>query len=221
MSVKCGSCNSYFLDHQFSSVQLLNRVQLFATPWIAAHQASLSFTSSRSSPKMRSIKSVMPPSHLILRLITPPFCIHCVPSQLLCWWCKWRKTTMFSFSSCPQSLPASVFSNESTLRMRWPKYWSFSFSISPSKEHPGLISFRMDHKFYILWYVILYNYDYNLYDPNGSCVTIKFNDLYNHFYKWLIVTWKYDVMYSSKYDYVYLYIYIHTHIYTCTVLLIQ
>ena len=167
-----------------------------ATPWIAAHQASLSITNSRSSPRLMSIESVMPSSHLIL----------CHPLLLL--------------APIPPSI--RVFSNESTLRIRWPKNWSFSFSISPSKEHPGLISFRMDHKFYILCYVILYNYDYNLYDPNGSCVfIIKFNDLYNHFYKWLIVTWKYDVMYSSKYDYVYLYIYIHTYIYTCTVLLIQ
>ena len=102
---------------QFSSVQSLSHVWLFATPWIAAHQASLSITNSQSSLKLMSIESVMPSSHLIL----------CRP-----------------FSSCPQSLPASVFSNESTLHMRWPKYWSLSFSIIPSKEHPGLISFRMD-----------------------------------------------------------------------------
>ena len=99
---------------QFSSVQSLSRVQLFATPWIAARQASLSITNSRSSLKLRSIKSVMPSSHLILDR----------PLLLL--------------------PPASVFSNESTLCMRWPKYWSFSFSIIPSKEHPGLISFTMD-----------------------------------------------------------------------------
>ena len=102
---------------QFSSVQSLSHVWLFATPWIAASQTSLSITNSQSSPKLISIESVMPSSHLIL----------CRPLLLL-----------------PQSLPASVFSNESTLHMRWPKYWSFSFSIIPSKEHPGLISSRMD-----------------------------------------------------------------------------
>ena len=103
---------------QFSSVQLLSHVWLFATPWTAARQASLSITNSRSSPKLMSIESVMPSSHLIL----------CHPLLLL--------------PSIPPSI--RVFSNESTLRMRWPKYWSFSFSISPSKEHSGLISFRMD-----------------------------------------------------------------------------
>ena len=90
-----------------------------ATPWIAAHQASLSITNSRSLPKLMSIESVMPSSHLVL----------CCPLLLL--------------PPIPPSI--RVFSNESTLlRMRWPKYWSFSFSISPSNEHPGLISFRMD-----------------------------------------------------------------------------
>ena len=102
----------------FSSVQSLHRVQLFATPWIAAHHASLSITSSRSSPKLTSIELVMPSSHLIL----------CRPLLLL--------------PPIPPNIRVS--SNESTLRMRWPKYWSFSFSIIPSKEHPGLISFRMD-----------------------------------------------------------------------------
>ena len=101
-----------------SSVQSLSRVRLFATPWIAAHQASLSITNSRSSLKLTSIKSVMPSSHPIL----------CRPLLLL--------------PPIPPSI--RVFSNESTLPMRWPKYWSFSFSIIPSKEHPGLISFRMD-----------------------------------------------------------------------------
>ena len=104
--------------HQFSSVQSLSRVRLFATPRIAACQASLSITDSRSSLRLRSIKSVMPSSHLIL----------CRPLLLL--------------PPIPPSI--RVFSNESTLRMRWPKYWSFSFSIIPSKEIPGLISFRMD-----------------------------------------------------------------------------
>ena len=103
---------------QFSSVQLLSRVRLFATPWIAARQASLSITNSQSPPKLTSIESVMPSSHLIL----------CCPLLLR--------------PRIPPSI--RVFSNESTLCMRWPKYWSFSFSISPSNEHPGLISFRMD-----------------------------------------------------------------------------
>ena len=102
----------------FSSVQSLSHVQLFVTPWIAGRQASLSITNSRSSLKLTSIESVMPSSHLIL----------CRPLLLL--------------PPIPPSI--RVFSNESTLRMRWPKYWSFSLSISPSNEHPGLISFRMD-----------------------------------------------------------------------------
>ena len=100
------------------SVQSLSSVQLFATPWIAALQASLSITNSRSLLKPISIESVMPSNHLIL----------CHPLLLL--------------PTIPPSI--RVFSNESTLRMRWPKYWSFSFSISLSNEHPGLISFRMD-----------------------------------------------------------------------------
>ena len=100
------------------SVQSLSHVWLSATPWIAAHQASLSITNSRSSLKFRSIVSVMPSSHLIL----------CHPLLFL--------------PSIPPSI--RVFSSESTLRMRWPEYRSFSFSITPSKEHPGLISFRMD-----------------------------------------------------------------------------
>ena len=103
---------------QFSSVQSLSHVQLFATPWTAARQASLSITNSGSSPKLMSIESVTPSSHLLL----------CRPLLLL-----------------PPIPPSTrVFSNESTLHKRWPKYWSFSFSISPSNEHPGLISFRMD-----------------------------------------------------------------------------
>ena len=103
---------------QFSSVQSLSHVWLFATPWIAARQASLSITSSQSLLILMPIKSVMPSSHLIL----------CRPLLLL--------------PPIPPSI--RVFSNESTLWMRWPKYWSFSFSISPSNEHPGLSSFRMD-----------------------------------------------------------------------------
>ena len=98
-------------------VQSLNHVQLFAIPWTAAHQASLSITNSQSLLKLMSIKSVMPSNHLIL----------CHPLLLL-----------------PSIFPSiRVFSNESTLRMRWPKYWSFSFSISPSNEYSGLITFRM------------------------------------------------------------------------------
>ena len=103
---------------KFSSVQLLSHVRLFATPWIAARQASLSIANSWSSLRLASIESVMPSSHLIL----------CHPLLLL--------------PPIPPSI--KVFSNESTLRMRWPKYWSFSFSIIPSKEIPGLISYRMD-----------------------------------------------------------------------------
>ena len=98
-------------------VQLLGHVWLFETPWTAARQASLSITNSRSPPKPMSIESMMPSSHLIL----------CHPLLL------------------PSIFPSiKVFSNESTLRIRWPKYWSFSFNISPSNEHPGLICFRMD-----------------------------------------------------------------------------
>ena len=105
-------------NEAFSSVQLLSRVWLFVTPWIAARQASLSITNSRNSLRLMSVESVMPSSHLIL----------CHPFLLL-----------------PPIPPSTrVFSNESTLRMRWPKYWSFSFSIIPSKEIPGLISFWMD-----------------------------------------------------------------------------
>ena len=106
------------IGDQFSSVQLLSHVQLFATPWITACQASLSITNTRISLRLTSIESVMPSSPLIL----------CHP--------------LFFQPPVPPSI--RVFSSESTLHMRWPKYWSFSFSISPSKEHPGLISFRMD-----------------------------------------------------------------------------
>ena len=106
------------LNLQFSSVQSLSPVRPFVTPWIAARQASLSITNSQSSLRFKSIESVMPSSHLIL----------CRPLLLL-----------------PPIPPIiRVFSNESTLHMRWPKYLGFSFSIIPSKEIPGLISFRMD-----------------------------------------------------------------------------
>ena len=103
---------------QFSSVQSLSPVQLFATPWIAACKASLSITITHSSLRLTSIESVMP-------------CIHFIPCRPL-----------LLLPPIPPSI--RVFSNESTLCMRWPKYWSFNFSIIPSKEIPGLISFRMD-----------------------------------------------------------------------------
>ena len=107
-------CLNFF---QFSSFQPLSCVQLFVTLWTLVHQASLSITNCQSLLKLMSIESVMPSKHLILRcplLLLPPI---------------------------PPSI--RVFSNESTLCARWPKYWGFSFSISPSNEHPGLISFRM------------------------------------------------------------------------------
>ena len=103
---------------QFSSVQSLSRVRLFVTPWTSAREDSLSITNSRSLLKLMPTESVMPSNHLILfhpLLLLPP-----IPPRI------------------------RFFCNESTLRMRWPKYWSFSFSISPSNEHPGLISFRMN-----------------------------------------------------------------------------
>ena len=109
------SLTSQFL---ISSFQSLSHVRLFSTPWTTVHQASLSITNSRNSVKLTSIESVMPLSHLILHrplLLLPP-----IPPNI------------------------RVFPNKSTLCMRWPKYWSFSFSISLSSEHPGLISFRMD-----------------------------------------------------------------------------
>ena len=110
--------NLIFYLRTVSSVQVLSHVQLFVTLWTAAHQASLSITNSWSTPKPMSIESVMPSNHLIL----------CHPLLLL-----------------PSIFPSiRVFSSDSTLRIRWPKYWSFSFNISPSNEHPGLISFRMD-----------------------------------------------------------------------------
>ena len=110
-------------SHQFSSVQSLNHVQLFATPWTAARQASLSITNSRSLLKLMSIESVMPSNHPIL----------CRPLLLL--------PSVFS--------SIRVFSDESGLCIRWPKYWCFSFSISPSNEYSGLNSFRID------WFDIL------------------------------------------------------------------
>ena len=114
----------FYSNYMFSSVQSLSRVRLCVTPWIAAGQASLSITNSQNSLKLTSFELVMPSNHLIL----------CRPLILL--------------PPIPPSI--RVFSKESTLLMRWPKYWSFSFSIIPSKEHPGLISFRMD------WLDLLY-----------------------------------------------------------------
>ena len=106
------------LAGQFSSVQLLSLVRLFETSWTAARQASLSITNSWRLPKLMSIESVIPSNHLIL----------CRPLLLL-----------------PSIFPSiRVFSDESAVRIKWPKYWCFSFNINPSSEHPGLISFRMD-----------------------------------------------------------------------------
>ena len=112
------SMEGYFIYVYVSLVQLLSHVQLFATPWTAVRQASLSITKSRSLPKLLFIESVTPSNHLII----------CHPLLLL-----------------PSVIPSiRVFSNESVLYIRWPKYWSFSFNISPPNEHSGLISFGMD-----------------------------------------------------------------------------
>ena len=113
----------FLINHQFSSVQSLSRVRLFATPWTAAHQASLSVNNSQSLLKLMSIESVIPSNHLILSrpLLLPPSIFPSI----------------------------RVFSNESVLPIRWPKYWSFSFSIIPSKEYSGLISFWID--WFDLW----------------------------------------------------------------------
>ena len=109
----CTSCGRQYSIYLFSSVRLLSRVRLFATPWTAARQASLSIANSGSLLKLMSIESVLTSNHLI------PCCPLLLPSV---------------FPSI------RVFSNESAFRIRWPKYWSFSFNISPSNEHPGLIS---------------------------------------------------------------------------------
>ena len=116
----------WFLSLCFSSVQfsMLSHVQLLETPWTAALQAFCSITNSRSLLKLMSIESVMPSNHLFL----------CCPLLLL-----------------PSIFPTiRVFSNESALHIRWPKYWSFSFNISPSNEHPGLIYFRMDWLYFLV-----------------------------------------------------------------------
>ena len=109
-------CHPAYLTYMQSSVQSLSRVRLFSTPWTAAHQASLSITNSWSSPKLMSIESVMPSNHLIL----------CHPLPL--------PPSIFTI--------IRIFSNELALHVRWPKYWSFSFSISPPNEYSGLISDR-------------------------------------------------------------------------------
>ena len=127
-------------EYQIRSDQSLSRVRLFATPWITAHQGSLSITNSWSSLRLMSIEPVMPSSHLIL----------CRPLLLL----------------PPISPSIRVFSNESILCMRWPKYWSFSFSIIPSKEIPGLISTFYNCKWYNLsklWICVVYLKHNNVY----------------------------------------------------------
>ena len=117
-SIKPEHCPLKLLGHMFSSVQSLSHVRLLVTPWTAARQASLFITNSQSLLKLMSIKSVMPSNYLILchSLLLPP--------------------SVF--------LSIRVFSSESVLCIRWPKYWNFSFSISPSNEYSGLISFRID-----------------------------------------------------------------------------
>ena len=120
----CAVCGHFTLKtpatepKRVSSVQSLSRAQVFVTPWTTVHQASLSITNSRSLPKLMSIESVVPSNHLILcrPLLHPPSIFPSI----------------------------RVFSNESALHIRWPKYWSFSFTINPSNEHSGLISLRMD-----------------------------------------------------------------------------
>ena len=114
--VKLFSPTNHAIGWWISLVQLLSFVQLFVTPWTTARQASLSITNSRSLLKLMSIESVMPSNHLIL----------CCPLLL------------------PSVFPSRIFSSESVLHIRWPKYWSFSFSISPSNEYSGLISLRID-----------------------------------------------------------------------------
>ena len=131
---------SLFCSFQFSSVQLLSRVRLFATPWIAAHQASLSITNSRSSPKLMSIKLVMPSSYLIL----------CHPLLLL--------------PPIPPSI--RVFSNESTLRMRWPKYWSFSGFNFIRVAKPLHISLKLcEMSLRAFHHIVTFKFDWNLSKP--------------------------------------------------------
>ena len=153
--LKTYSIGKFQVDNtlQFSSVQSLSRVKLFVTPWTAAYQASLSITHSRSLLKFMSIELVMPSNHLIL----------CCPLLLL--------PSIFS--------SIRVFSNESVLRIRWPKYWCFNFSISPSNEYSGLISFRMD------WLYLLEIYPCCIQgciplsprDSQGSSLTLQFKSI--------------------------------------------
>ena len=139
------SAVSQLSQFQFSSVQPLSHVRLFATPWTAAHQASLSITNSRSPPKPMSTESVMPSNHLIF----------CHPILLL-----------------PSIFPRiRVFTNESALCIRWPKYWSFSFSVRPSNEYSGLISFRMD------WLVSLQSKGLSESSPTPQFKSINFSTL--------------------------------------------
>ena len=141
----------------FSSVQSLSCVRLFVTPWTAAHQASLSITNCRSLLKPMPIESVIPSNHLIL----------CCPLLLL--------------PSIPPSI--RVFSNESALRIRWPKYWSFSFNISPSNEHPGPISLRMDSL--DLLAVQGNHFLANRWGNSGNSARLYFLGLQNHCRWWL------------------------------------
>ena len=132
-----------------SSVQSLSRVQLFATPWTAAHQASLSITNSQSLLKLMSIELVMPSNHLIL----------CHPLLLLPW--------IF--------LSIRVFSSESVLCIRWPKYWSFSFSFSPFNEYSRLISFRMDWFHLLVCHVVFFIspiLEFSLYRSHIGCINV-------------------------------------------------
>ena len=167
---------------QFSSIQSLSRVQFFATPWTAAHQASLSITSSGSLPKLMSIESVMPSNHLIL----------CRPLLLL-----------------PSIFPSfRVFSNESAVHIRWSKYWSFSFNISPSNEHPGLISSRMDCFIYIqFWHwIISFRMPTDIIWCNGGTGSTSFkqfqsnvNKINNSSKKWVKVLVVIDILLGESY----------------------
>ena len=177
--IKAVYCHPAFLTQEFSSVQSLSRVWLFATPWIAAHQASLSITNSQISLRLTPIESGMPSSHLILGcplLLLPPI---------------------------PPSI--RVFSNESTLPLRWPKYWSFSFSIIPSKEYPELI-FRMDwldllavqgtlkslqhhsSKASILWHSAFFMVQLaHLYMTTGKIIAWLYRPLLAKWYLWFLI----------------------------------
>ena len=158
-SLKGPAYCSFKLNPQFNSVQLLSRALLFVTPWIAAHQASLSTTNSLSLLKLMSIESVMPTNHLIL----------CRPILLL----------------LPVPPSIRVFSSESTLHIRWPKYWSFSFSVSPSNEHPGLISFRMDWLDLLAVQGSLKSLQYHSSKASNLCTQLS-SQLNSHMHTWLL-----------------------------------